>query len=238
LIFIPIKIMKKTTLLFLFLLFFGDVNSQEVDSVKVLKFKINPLLMLSQTEIGGIFEWRLVKHISLETGGGINVPLSVLPGKGFTIRTGVRFYTQSGMYVNPAIFYRRTIYKYRNYYSSDRTDFSKEIGEPIQTRFSPNNGGATRYWGRDVSESKQVFALEILVGKEVRWFNKMLVDIYAGVGYRYKYKQQEIFWEMNGTVQTKYSPPKKENIHGFLPTIQAGIQIGIFSMPKIHSTNR
>ena len=127
------------------------------------------------------------------------------------------------------------IYQHRTYYSSTRIDFSKEVGEPIQYSFSPSNGGADKSWRRYVSENKQVFAVEALIGKEVHWFKKNLVDIYAGVGYRYKYKEQEIFGEKDGEITINYSLPKKEKIDGYLPTIQAGMRIGILSIPKTHS---
>ncbi|TAL60597.1 MAG: hypothetical protein EPN85_06935 [Bacteroidetes bacterium] len=199
--------------------------------------------MISQKEFGGMFEYRLRKHFSLEVGGGVNVPLSFpwetsntgvrfTVGEGFTIRTGARFYSKSRMYFNPMIFYRQMTYRDRYYGYPDQGSFGG-IDEP---RYRAK-GLREDYYIKIVDEYKQVFSVQVLFGLGRELFKRFIVDMYVGIGGRYKYKQKGIIYDnyyLRGQLQqsTYYSPPKKEKADGYVPTIQAGIQIGILKWEK------
>lgn len=231
--------MKKNILIFLLLFCFLKTYSEVLDSVPLFQFKINPLLIISQLEFGGMLECRLKKGVALEMGGGVHVPnlgVDNDAGKGYTVRLGLRFYAKSGIYFTPLIFYRYMIYHTRTYKSISQTDFH-EVSEPSHYRFNINNGGADRSWARTVSENKKVFSVALLVGRRVILFKKRSMEIYAGVGCRYKHKQEEIYRELRSFVITDYSPPKKDFIHGYVPSIQAGIEIPVFKIRKYLNDN-
>lgn len=220
------------------------------DTIPLFVMKVNPTLMFGQKEFGFMMEYHLRKNFSIEAGGGANVNYTyswetshfgkkLVAGEGFTIRTGMRFYSKSGIYFNPVFFYRRMIYHNR-YYEWGVTN-SKQF-EPGIMSFGcgcDGDSGKDEVTGEVGDENKQVFAFEALVGKEFRW-RRMTLDIYGGLGVRNKYKQKKIvsddyyiksnLFSLNNT--SYYSPPKEENILGYLPTIHAGIQIGFLSKIK------
>jgi hypothetical protein len=215
---------------------------------------INPTLMLGQKEFGGMFEYRIKKNIVVEVGGGANIDYSYDwetshaagkkfgAGEGFTIRSGMRFYSSSGIYFNPVFFYRSMIYHNRYY------EWSSRQSDPNQTEPGymslgcgcDGDSGAHSITGETVDENKQVFSFEALIGKELRW-RRMALDIYGGFGVRNKYKQKQIIYDyyyqrynssssLDHTLY--YNPPIEEKIHGYLPTIHAGLQIGFLSKTK------
>jgi len=218
-------------------------QNQKDTTTSFSRFKIivNPTLMLGQKEFGGLFEYRIKKHIAFEVGGGANINYNYpwetfsgyVAGEGFTIRAGMRIYSKSGFYFNPIIFYRQMKYHDR-YYKWDRNGYSQQY-EPGM--MSCHCSGDSRLTANVEigDEYKQVFAFEALAGKEFRE-GRMIIDLYTGLGVRYKYKKKEIvhsysyLYSLNSG--TYYNPPKEENLYGYLPTIQVGFQIGFLSKPK------
>ena len=219
---------------------------EKQDSFPHLKIRINPLLILSQKEFGGIFEYSIKKYFSIETGGGVQIPYSYswetsflgipyVAGHGYTIRTGLRFYSISGIYFNPVFFYRYMTYDYRYYESANASSgLHRSIDEPGIYNIGSKGGdsGTDHLWGERGNETKQVFSFEGLLGKEIRK-GKMVIDMYAGFGCRYKFKQKEIFYtystntfpQSHSTYNYNYSPPKEEIIHGIALTIHTGVSI-------------
>ena len=216
-----------------------------------VKININPTLMFGQKEYGGLFEYRVKKNLAIEIGGGANVNYTYswetsylgkrfVSGNGFTIRSGIRIYSKSRIYFNPAFFYRRMIY--HNRYYEWGTTYSRQY-EPGIMSLGCGCGGDSGYYkiiGQEGDENKQVFSFEALIGKELRW-KRMTLDVYTGLGVRYKFKQKNIvseyyYDETRGFYlldhSSSYMPPKEERLYGYLPTVHTGFQIGFLSKQK------
>lgn len=217
------------------------------DSIPLLLFKLNPLLMFGQKEFGFMIECHLRKYFSIEAGGGANINYTYLweksrtgmiygAGEGFTLRTGMRFYSRSGIYFNPVFFYRHMTYHNRYYETCENNPFYSAQFEPGIDNLGTHSGDRPSIRSGDRGEeNKQIFSFEALIGKEFR-YGRMVVDVYGGLGVRNKYKQKKImynyYYGLYNTNISYYSPPKEEKIHGYLPTIHAGIQIGFISKAK------
>jgi len=245
---------NKRIILFLCLFAFAcnSMKAQRQDSATSFsrfKIMVNPLLILGQKEYGGLFEYYIKKNFSVEVGGGVNLNYSYPwetsyekikygAGDGYTIRAGLRYYLKSGFYFNPIFFYRNMRYKNRYYESGyGKGSPPNSIYEPGAVNVSLGyNGADDIHYGDRVYEIKQVFSFELLFGKKILW-KRMPIDIYAGVGYRNKYKQvSEIYYcrYRGGKIDNSgyLVPPIEKNIHGGFPTIQAGFQIGFLSKRK------
>lgn len=224
--------MKKIASIFFFLFVSLKLFSQK-DTSSLLAFKIDPALIYSNVEFGGLFEYHLRKRFSVEAGGGVHALFA--KAEGYTIRAGVRFYSsKSSFYFNPAIFYRHTFYNNR-YYQWNK---DSELSEALETHPPLGFGSGTDcYYEQFADEYKQVFAIQALLGWEYLWLNKFPFEFYVGIGGRYKYRQKEITSHYyacvpSGTIY--YSPPKKETIHSYLPSMQGGFQIGFPLMKRKH----
>jgi len=103
--------MKKFACVFFFLIVSMNCFSHTWDTTSVVKFNLNPAVLLSG-ELGGMFEYRILKYLSIEAGGGVHAGYSLKNNQylyfvnGYTIRVAPRFYTKPGFYVSPLFFYR------------------------------------------------------------------------------------------------------------------------------------
>jgi hypothetical protein len=217
------------------------------------KIMVNPSLMVGQKEFGGMVEYRLQKSIAVEVGGGANLNYTyagershlgkkLVAGNGLTVRAGIKFYSNSRIYINPEFFYRNMLYHKRYYEWGIGSSESSKQDEPGIMAYGCSCDGDSQHSqiiGEVVDEKKQIIAFETLLGKEFIAGN-FAVDIYCGIGLRYKYKVKKILsdtyyessnggYYFGGT--TYYSPPQNEKISAYVPTIHVGFQIGFLSKP-------
>lgn len=194
------------------------------DSVPLLLIKINPVLMISQKDrigtIGGIVEYHFKKYFSVEAGGEVN-------SDGFTIRAGLKFYSTGGTYFSPVIVYRNNQYNDRSYFWNRDMDLS-----PIsETSTFPSlfGSGADCYYIETADETKQVFCMQALWGKQRLLGNEIPFEYYWGFGVRYKYREKEISYHYDncGNWSHNYAPAKEELVQNYLPSFQAGVRIGL-----------
>lgn len=174
--------MKNKQIILFFCLFtftYKSTCAQQQDSVAPtnrFKININPCLMVSQLELGAMFEYRLGKHFSVEAGGGVHP-------EGYTIRTGLRFYFKHDYYFKSVFFYRHLIKKSeRNlwiYTNNDTAQGHIDTGFNLTVPAADGDG----FLSVTAHDNKQVFAMEFLAGREL-YRRKFLVDIYFGIGYR------------------------------------------------------
>src|ERR1017187_5210520 len=168
--------------IFLFAFAFNCIKAQKKDSTlfpNLFRIIINPLLMVSQLELGGLVEFPFRKKISLEAGGGIHP-------QGYTIRTGLRFYLRRRYYLNPVFFYRHLIKpNERDAWAYSNNDTLHGHIDPKIINLSDNIPGFLSVTAYD---NKQVLATEFLVGREFYGDRRTTYNVYFGIGYRYKYK--------------------------------------------------
>ncbi len=217
-----------------------SVFAKDWDSIPRLMFKANPILLsdgfdITGYELGMLCEYKFCTKKSIEFGGGYiksNNPYQ--PVYGYTLRAGIRFYQKSGAYLEPALFFRYEYYPNRNYDWVKNDSVSDLI---LETGELPGVDG-----GRDddkhmiAIERKYVYSFQLLYGYEHLLFDKIPIDVYCGVGLRYKHRALEILNEnygIGGHFYANYNPPKPMNINTVLPTIQFGIRIGLaFKLKK------
>ena len=229
---------KNITIFFLFTSLVA--NTQNRDSDQMLLLKIDPILMFSQSEYGGLIEYSLNKYFSLEGGGGAMLSSkNGTMGNGFTLRAGFRFYPRNNFYLNPTIFYRHIIYNNREY------DWQKDgsVSGIFET-----HPGIFGYTGSDESykefgnEQKQVFGIQMLVGWEFLLHDRLPLDIYFGLGYRSKHRVLEIY-DYQDLIRNSiwnevfYSPPQKEIINDSYMTFQFGFRFGFAFKLRNHISN-
>ena len=128
---------------------------------------------------------------------------------GFTFGLNSKYYltSQNRFYVEALIFYRYWWFNNKNCYLN-----SVEEGSFSGTR----------------TESQNVFGLKVLFGRsfQIRTSFKLkpILDLYCGVGVRYK---SYVFDTYNGTVGDIYYTYNQEAYQYWVPSIQGGIKIGV-----------
>jgi hypothetical protein len=194
------------------------------DTISRIAIKVNPLQIISLNEVGCTIEYSFHKRFAIEVGGGIS--------NGYTFRAGFKVKKRNGLYYGPAIFYRQRNYQNREY----KWNKGSNLGAIMETSPDPGYGSGSDYSYKEIAnETKQVLCIQGLIGWEFLLWKCVPIDLYAGVGYRYKHRVKEISTHMNylrGTIENEehYSTPHKVVIDSYLPSIQAGIQFG-FSFP-------
>lgn len=216
----------------------NTIFAQQQDSTLFnsrFRIVINPLLMVSQLELGALVEYRFGSKKSVEVGGGVHP-------EGYTIRTGLKFYLKHGYYFESVFFYRHMIL----HHEKDLWDYTNK--DTAQGHLDPgiiltiSDGDGDGFLSVTAHDNKQVLATEFLVGRELH-NKKNLINIYVGIGYRYKYRVLEEIKERTnsslfnsffsyGNNPTPYTPfhtppNTKYILYDYLPSLQAGIQISI-----------
>ncbi len=207
------------------------------DTINRLVLKVNPLLMFSKCEFGGELEYHFLKHFEIEAEGayinGIRNVNGVSQGSGFALQVGFRFYFKSGVYINPTFFYRDITCKDRSLqWVNNGLDYTPILPD--------NFTSASTYehqYTATVNERQQVYSFELLFGYEKLLSDLFLLDIYTGMGYRYKYQECDITsFRYNSIGPTNnFYPESKQIVSGYLPSIQLGIRLGFVFKLKKHS---
>ena len=187
--------------------------------------------MITKMELGGIFELHLSKRFSIEAGGGVHVPVKVDPiwnAEGYTIRTGMRFYSsKSSFYVNPVFFYRYNVYHNRSY----SWDKNSELSEILETRDFPTPSAASECWFEvRANEVKQVYAVQVIIGWEYLLLEKFPFELFIGIGGRYKHRELELTNYRSGNCSGGIpgnTSRIRETYDTYLPSILGGFQIGL-----------
>jgi len=196
-----------------------------MDTIPRIAIMVNPLQAISLKELGCTIEYPFLKHLAIEVGAGC-------ASNGYTIRAGVKFKEKKGLYFEPVIFFRQINYHNRVY----KWDNDSELGVKLETSPDPGFSSGSDYSYKEIAnENKQVVCIQGLIGHEFLIWKCIPVDIYAGVGYRYKHRVKNISSHteyIRGTIwhEKYYNPPHKEIIFSNLFGIQAGIKFG-FSVP-------
>lgn len=86
---------------------------------------------------------------------------------------------------------------------------------------------------RTTQDKMDVYGIKLLVGYTIvqpdKWRFKPYMSAFAGIGIRFKQFQSEIFNSEVGGVLINYG---LEENHGYLPSIQAGINVGVMHYSK------
>jgi hypothetical protein len=204
-----------------------------MDTIPRIAIMVNPLQVFSVSELGCTFEYSLNNRIAIEVGGGFSVG-NIGASSGYTLRAGVKFKVEKGLYFEPLIFFRQRNYNNRVYKWQSGTHLS----ERLETSWDPGMGsGSDNSYKEIANENKQVVCIQALFGHEFLLWKYIPVDIYAGVGYRYKHRVKEISSHTEYTRgaidhEKYYSPPNEEIILSNLFCIQAGVKIGFSFLLK------
>lgn len=169
-------------------------------------FKVN-LLQLLFSEARGLIEIPFKNNSSIELTGSYlyGTTQTGLMGNGYKIGLGFRDHFDSGIFLNPTFFYMNSIFTNSTLTTSGNyLTFAKQPYQPYDF-------------------TKQVYSLQVLMGKKFIFANSIVLEIYWGVGGRIRTYSITYTYPAYGSNHPFYKEPIP---NAFNPTVHFGINFG------------
>lgn len=199
------------------------LSSDSTTSKRKFALKASPLQLLSGN-FPLLFEWKAGKNVGFEVGGGAtsydpfyelgrrirepNGDIEVRPDLGFSASLGLRYYFSSN---NPAMEggYFSFMGEYRRY---------NDICAMCQTGWGQPQVNQLLF----LKEARNQTYVRTLLGYQIITPSNFLIDLYLGLGLRYRYNQVvECVSETNGLRR-----PSLQTVQGITPTFSMGLKLG------------
>ncbi len=218
--------MKQRLLLLLFLLcVVGDIKAQSIEPLLDTKknaFRLTPLSYFTG-EINASYEKRLGKEYGIQLGLGSiwydwlvaelgeEILFTPWPAKGFTVRIDMKGYLRNLLHNIPLANYVAVQFLYKHIElknalrefdnSADRANIKKDVG-----------------------------GLKLLLGRQMDGPGALIMNLYSGIGIRYREQRENIYWQRNydplTDITTISIDVKNENHTWIYPTFHLGIDVG------------